>query len=81
MNGNRVTRFRHNPPHRTLEKTATHNTLPGVHIMRRSEPTSRPRPLRGSSYASLDPDPSLAFVCTEPGNEDRPVTNFLAKRG
>src|SRR5262249_14625343 len=62
-------RFPPHRPHRTLENTATtRNTLPGVHIMRRSEPASRPRPLRGSTYGrAWTPTPSPASVCTEPG--------------
>ena len=50
----------------------THNTLPGVTILRHSEPASRPSPLpRVDLRSSLDPDPSLAFVCIEPGTVHR----------
>src|SRR6266511_5000572 len=68
MTGNRVPRFRHTVHIGRWRTRPPTNTLPGVHIMRHSEPASWPSPLRGSTFrSSLDPDPSLAFVCTEPG--------------
>src|SRR6266542_3875444 len=68
MTGNRVPRFRHTVHIGRWRTGPPTNTLPGVHIMRHSEPASWPSPLRGSTFrSSLDPDPSLAFVCTEPG--------------
>jgi hypothetical protein len=42
--------------------------------MRHSEPASRPSPYGADLRSSLDPDPSLAFVSTEPGNQQKPVT-------
>ena len=57
-------------PRWTLEKTATHNTVPGVHIMRHSEPASRPGPLRGSTCGRvLTPTPRwrLSAPSREPG--------------
>jgi hypothetical protein len=44
-----------------------HHLIPGATILRRSEPASRPSPLtRVDLRSSLDPDPSLAYVRTEP---------------
>jgi hypothetical protein len=58
---------------RTRPPTTAH-LVPGATILRRSGSASRPRPLaRVDLRSSLDPDPSPAFVRTEPGNRQNRV--------
>jgi hypothetical protein len=60
---------------RTRPTTTSLPLLPGAPILRRSEPASRPGPLtRVDLQSSLDPNPSLAYARTEPGNREEPVT-------
>ena len=74
MTGNRVNTYRHahHRPSWTMKNTADpHNItalLPGVTIMRRTGPASRPRPLRGSTYGRvLTPAPYRRLSAPMPG--------------
>src|SRR6266511_125218 len=73
MTGNRVPRFRHTVHIGRWRTRPPTNTLPGVHIMRHSEPASWPSPLRGSTFrSSLDSEDDEAG----PG---RPVIHATAR--
>ncbi len=80
MTGNRVPGSRRDRPHRTVEDTADHIVLPGTPIMRHSEPASRPRPLRGSTYGRA-PTPTARWRLSAPSREPGQLSRkFPAKR-